>query len=396
MNRNRQTFELARRDFTQRAKSKAFLMTTLLTVGIVIMAGPIIALAAQDSGPTQIGLTGDLPPGTAEAIQAQAEVFDIEVELKLFADVEAAEQAITDDDIAVAVNGVDELVFRDEAQPRLSAAIIGGVAAAQRSVVGAEMGLTVEEVDTLLLPVSLSQRTLEPSETEADRGRELGALVGLMLLYISILMFGQFVMMGVMEEKQTRVVEVVLSRVKPTQILIGKVIGIGLLGLIQIVVLGAAIIFSLSIVDIADIDISGIGFKVLGLLVVWYLLGYTFYSFLYGALGATISRQEDMQGVAMLPVLLILPGFFFGQVALVRPDELLVRIASFIPVWSPMVMGVRVIVSDVPIWELVVSVLLIVLTTYGLVLLGGRIYRGAILHTGAKIKLRTAWRSAAQ
>jgi ABC-2 type transport system permease protein len=209
-------------------------------------------------------------------------------------------------------------------------------------------------------------------------------------------MFGQFVMMGVMEEKQPRVVEVVLSRVKPTQVLIGKVIGIGLLGLVQIIALGAAAVFTLSAVDIANVDIAGIGLEIFGTLVLWYLLGYAFYSVLYGTLGATISRQEDMQGVAMLPVLLILPGFFLGQMALVNPDSSWVRIASFIPVWSPMVMGVRATASAVPIWEVAVSVLLIVLTTYGLVRLGGRIYRGAILQSGAKIKLRTAWRSASQ
>jgi ABC-2 type transport system permease protein len=256
------------------------------------------------------------------------------------------------------------------------------------------MGLSLTEVDTLLYPVVFDQRTLEPAETEEDRAREVAALVGLMLLYISILIFGQFVMMGVMEEKQTRVVEVVLSRVKPTQVLIGKVIGIGLLGLIQIIALGGAVLFTLSIVDLMDIDLTGIGVKVLGLLILWYLLGYAFYSFMYGALGATISRQEDMQGVAMIPVLLILPGFFIGQLALVNPEGWIARAASFVPIWSPMVMAVRSTASDVPIWEVAVAIALIVITTYGLVRFGGRIYRGAILHSGSKTKLRAAWKSA--
>jgi ABC-2 type transport system permease protein len=215
-----------------------------------------------------------------------------------------------------------------------------------------------------------------------------------MLLYISILIFGQFVMMGVVEEKQTRVVEVVLSRVRPTQVLIGKVLGIGLLGLVQIVALGGATIVTLSVADIADIDLTSIGIRVLGVLILWYLLGYAFYSVMYGALGATISRQEDMQGVAMLPVLLILPGFFFAQIAISSPDGWMAEVASFVPVWSPMAMAVRSTVADVPIWEVALSVLLLVLTTYVLIKLGGRIYRGAILQTGSKTKLRTAWRSA--
>ncbi|MCP3994814.1 MAG: ABC transporter permease, partial [bacterium] len=197
-----------------------------------------------------------------------------------------------------------------------------------------------------------------------------------------------------MEEKQTRVVEVVLSRVKPTQVLIGKVLGIGLLGLIQIVAMSSALIFTVSVADLADFDLTGLGFKVLGLLVLWYLLGYTFYSFMYGALGATISRQEDMQGVAMLPVLLILPGFFFGQMALLEPDMWFTEVASFIPFWSPMVMAVRSTTGNVPLWQVLVAIGLLAITTAFLIKLGGRIYRGAILQSGKKTKLRAAWRSA--
>jgi ABC-2 type transport system permease protein len=389
-----QIFELARRDFVQRAKSKAFLMSMALTVGIVLIIGPLISLADRDPGPTQVGLLGELPAGAVGSIQGQADLLDMDIELQTYYELESAEQAVIDGDLDALVNGSDELVFREEVQLRLATVLTGGIANAERKAIAEEMGLSLQEVDTLLYPVVFDQRTLEPSETDEDQAREFAAIIGLMLLYISILMFGQFVMMGVMEEKQTRVVEVVLSRVKPTQVLIGKVVGIGLLGLIQIVALGGAVLFTLSVVDLMDIDLTGIGLKVFGLLILWYLLGYTFYSFMYGALGATISRQEDMQGVAMLPVLLILPGFFLGQMALINPEGWLPRVASFIPIWSPMVMAVRSIASDVPIWEVTLAIALVGVTTYGLVRFGGRIYRGAILHTGSKTKLRAAWRSA--
>jgi ABC-2 type transport system permease protein len=395
MNDGRQIFELAKRDFVQRAKSKAFLVSMALIIGIVLVIGPLISVLDSDPGPTQAGIVGELPSGAIGSIQEQANLLDMNLELTTYASLEAAEQAIVDGEIEAAVNGVDELIFREETQLRLATVLTGGIANAQRQALATEMGLTLEEVERLLYPVVFDQRTLEPSETEEDQAKEVAALVGLMMLYISILIFGQFVMMGVMEEKQTRVVEVVLSRVKPTQVLIGKVIGIGLLGLIQIIALGGAMLFTLSVVDLVDVDLTGIGVKVLGLLILWYLLGYTFFSFMYGALGATITRQEDMQGVAMLPVLLILPGFFIGQLALVNPEGWVARTASFVPIWSPMVMAVRSTASDVPIWEVAVAIALIVITTYGLVIFGGRIYRGAILRTGSKTKLRTAWKSAA-
>ena len=395
MSATRQIFELARRDFVQRAKSKAFLMSMLLIVGLVLMIGPVLALIDREPGPTYVGIVGDFPAGTVGAIREQADLLGVDVEIRQYADLAAAEEAIVVGEITAAVNGMEEVIFREEVSVRLDAALTGGVATAQRKALAAEMGLSLEEVDQLLYPVVYVQRTLEPAETDEDTAREAGALVGLMLLYISILIFGQFVMMGVMEEKQTRVVEVVLSRVKPDQVLVGKVLGIGLLGLVQMVAISGAAIFTLSVADIADIELTSIGATVIGVLILWYLLGYAFYSFMYGALGATISRQEDMQGVAMLPVLLILPGFFFAQIAITSPDGWLTRVASFVPIWSPMVMAVRSTVSDVPVWEVALSVLLLVLTTYVLIKLGGRIYRGAILQTGSKTKLRAAWRGAA-
>ena len=390
----RQVFELTRRDFIQRAKSKAFLMTMAFTVGIVLLIGPLISLADQDPGPSQVGLLGELPPGAVGSIQGQADLLDLDVRLRMYQDLATAEQAVVDGELDALVIGTEELVFREEAQLRLATVLTGGIANAERKELAGDLGLSLTDVDTLLFPVTFEQRTLEPAETDEDRAEEFAAIIGLMLLYISILMFGQFVMMGVMEEKQTRVVEVVLSRVKPTQVLVGKVVGIGVLGLIQIVALGGAVLLTLSVVDIVDVDLTGIGLKVLGSLVLWYLLGYTFYSFLYGALGATISRQEDMQGVAMLPVLLILPGFFFGQVALIDPDTWLSQMASLVPLWSPMVMAVRSTTGNVPIWEVALAIALLVVTTVILIKVGGRIYRGAILKSGGKTKLRAAWRSA--
>ncbi len=390
----RQIFELAKRDFMQRAKSKAFLMAMVLTVGIVIIIGPLISLASGEDEASVIALVGDQPAGSEEAIRQQSVALDIDVVMERFPDSATAETALADGAVAVVVNGTTELVFNKESSLRLSAAITSGIATAQRQINAADMGLSEADVGSLLFPLQFTERTIEPAATDEDEATEVAALVGLMLLYISILMFGQFVMMGVMEEKQTRVVEVVLSRVKPTQVLVGKVLGIGLLGLIQIVAMGAALIFTVSVADLADFDLTGIGVKVLGLLILWYLLGYAFYSFMYGALGATISRQEDMQGVAMLPVLLILPGFFFGQLALLEPDMWLNRVASFVPFWSPMVMAVRSTTADVPLWEVLVAIALLIVTTALLIKLGGRIYRGAILQSGKKTKLRAAWRSA--
>jgi len=394
MTRTQRIFQLAKRDFTQRLRSRAFLFSMLLIIVLALAVGPLISLAEGSNKASVIALVGNQPNGSEAAIQQQADALDVSIELKRFTDLNTAQTALSNGDVAVVVNGTSELIYDKTSSIQLSAVITNGIATAQRQIEADNMGLSTAQVSTLLAPVQFSERTLTPNNTSQDNARQAAAFVALMLLYISILMFGQFVMMGVMEEKQTRVVEVVLSRVKPTDVLIGKVLGIGLLGLIQIVALGGALLFTVSTAHIANFDLGGIGIKVFGMLIMWYLLGYAFYSFMYGSLGATISRQEDMQGVAMLPVLLILPGFFFGQIALVDPSTTLARVTSLIPVWAPMVMAVRSTAGDVPLWEVLLSIALVLITTVLLIKLGGRIYRGAILQSGKKTKLRTAWRSA--
>ena len=123
-------------------------------------------------------------------------------------------------------------------------------------------------------------------------------------------MFGQFVMLGVLEEKSNRVVEVVLSRVRPHQILVGKVFGIGLLGLAQLVVLSVSVVLMLNFIDINGVDLAGIGTGMFAWIVFWFILGYAFFSVLYATMGALISRQEDAQSVGFIPVILMLPGYF--------------------------------------------------------------------------------------
>jgi ABC-2 type transport system permease protein len=389
----RQTYELARRDFLQRAKSRAFLVAMLVTVGLVLSVGPLIALTTREPDPSVIGIVGETQPGVPAAVLTQAAVFDIDVVTEMYTSRSVADQALAAGSADVLVIDGTYLVWQDEARPRLAAVVSGAIAQLDRQQIAADLGLDPEDLSRLLSPPPLATRVVEEPDPEKEP-RQAAAYAGLFVLYISILMFGQFVLMGVMEEKQNRVVEVVLSRVRPTQVLTGKVIGIGLLGLIQILALGASGLFMVTVIDVADVDLSAIGIEIFLGVLFWYLLGYAFYSMLYGALGATVSRQEDMQGAVMVPVLMIIPGFFFGQVATESPDTLMAKIGSLVPLWSPMVMPVRSAVSEVPLWEVGLAVLFLILGIYGLVRFGGRIYTGAILKIGSKVRLREAWRAA--
>lgn len=392
MNSLRQVRLIAWRDFLERARSRAFLVSMLVIVAIVAGLGPLIAQETKTPEPYQVGVVGEAPGGLQQALEASATVFEREVTLRPYASLDDGEAALDSGDADVLIVDGSQLVWDKAPNPQLAGILTAAVQALDRSKTIADLGLTQEQAARLLEPRPLSSTSLHPPDP-ADTPRQIASYAGSILLYISILMFGQFVMLGVMQEKQSRVVEVVLSRTRPSMLLAGKVIGIGALGVLQLIVLGGAALLTLSTASVVDVDLTGIGVKVVVAVLFWYILGYTLFAVMYAALGATISRQEDAQGVAMIPILLIVPGFFLSIAALEAPDALLPHLGSIIPPFSAFVMPTRMTVTDVPLWEVALSVVLILIAIYGVLKLGARIYQGSILRLGAKVRLRDAWKA---
>ncbi len=392
MSRYRQVILLARREFVQRAKSRVFLVTMGIIVVVVVLAGPIILFLQEEEKPIDIGVVGSEPAGLESGLDEQAAAFDVEVTITRFGTVAEAEESLSDEAIDVVLVDGSELVWHEDESLRTATIVTGAVAAAEQRVVMEELGLTDEEMIRLVAPTQLTQRTLVAPDPE-EEPRRIAAFIGVFILYMSILVFGQLVAVGTVEEKQNRVVEVVLSRVKPAQVLVGKVLGIGALGLAQLLVLAATVAVVVSIIEISGVSLPSLGAEIIGGVIFWFLLGYTLYAFIYATLGATVSRQEDLGSVVILPSFLVLPGFFIAVRAIENPDLLVVRLASFFPPWAPMVMPVRSAVGNAPFWEVALSVVLVLAAIYLLVRIGARVYTGALLRTGGKVKLREAWKA---
>ena len=392
MSRYRQVILLARREFVQRAKSRVFLVTMGIIVVVVVLAGPIILFLQEEEKPIDIGVVGSEPAGLESGLDEQAAAFDVEVTVTRFGTVAEGEESLSDESIDVVLVDASELVWHEDESLRTATIVSGAVASAEQRVVMEELGLTDEEMIRLVAPTQLTQRTLVAPDPE-EEPRRIAAFIGMFILYMSILVFGQLVAVGTVEEKQNRVVEVVLSRVKPAQVLVGKVLGIGALGLAQLLVLAATVAVVVSIIEIPDVSLPSLGAEIIGGVIFWFLLGYTLYAFIYATLGATVSRQEDLGSVVILPSFLVLPGFFIAVRAIENPDLLVVRLASFFPPWAPMVMPVRSAVGNAPFWEVALSVVLVLAAIYLLVRIGARVYTGALLRTGGKVKLREAWKA---
>jgi ABC-2 type transport system permease protein len=232
-------------------------------------------------------------------------------------------------------------------------------------------------------------KRLTPSGVE-EKGvpRMVIGMVMLFFIYMTTLFYGIFMMRGVIEEKQSRIVEVVISSIKPFQLMMGKLIGIGLVGLTQYT------IWVLCAVGLAKVGLSMFanqGFSLPEFPAIWFVyfilyfvLGYFLFATLYAMVGAMVSTEEDAQQ-AQLPVtmLIVLPMLLFGMV-MANPDSPVSTTLSMIPFFAPTLMMMRIAMVNPPVWQVIGSMLLMVITIIGAVWVVGRIYRVGILMYGKR------------
>jgi ABC-2 type transport system permease protein len=388
----RAIFEVAKRDFLQRARNKWLLIATAVVALALLGGGLLIAAQVGDQPVVDIGHVGTPPAALPAVLDAVAEYFDLDHELHEFESREAAEAALVEGEITVAIDG-RTVVWEQETTSLTNAMVTTALQELERQDTIESLGLSSDEATQLLSPAPPAVETLE--EPDPERGvRQGAAYAGTAVLMMSILMFGQFVLLGVLEEKSSRVAEVVLSRVRPIELLAGKVIGIGLLGLAQLLVFAAAALVLVSMIDVADLpNLSEVGLTVILGVVGWFVLGYTFYAVLYAAAGSLVSRQEDVQGVGWIPMIGLIPAYLLAISASQNPDLPIVTIGSMLPALAPLVMPARYAAGDAALWEVGVAILVTVASTYLVILFAARVYRGGILHTG-RAKLRDAYRGA--
>jgi ABC-2 type transport system permease protein len=187
---------------------------------------------------------------------------------------------------------------------------------------------------------------------------------------------------------------VLLAAVRPVQLLAGKIIGIGLVGLIQLAIIG---VLGLAVATWSgSITLPPDAWGTIGSVLLWFLLGYAFYSSLFAVAGAIVSRQEELQNTATPLNLLMLASFFvaFSTSLGAGADSTLAKVSTFLPPVAPLVMPVRIAGGDAAPWEIAASLAVMLVSIVAVVVLAARLYEGAILRTGARVKLGDAWRSA--
>ena len=375
---------VAAREISARVRDKNFIVSSVVIIVLLVgMLGLQVALGSGGEA-TRVGLVGDsdrLQP----ALEAQAGALGTDVDIVELDSETAARTAIEDGDVdgvlVAEPNRDPELLVERTAGGELQALVQGAVSQLAVADQLAEAGISRLDVPEVAV------RALHPGADE-DGQRVLMAMIGVGVLYGLLILFGQFVAQGVVEEKASRVVELLLATMRPWQLLAGKIVGLGLLGLAQIVLIavvgvGGALAFDL--VDIPD-ELVGTAVSV----VLWFVLAYAFYAAIFAVAASLVSRQEDLNTVVMPTVLLLVAAFAVGIQAAAAPDGTLAEVTSFVPGLSPMVMPVRQATGDVAAWEIAVAVVLMLVALALVVRLGGRIYAGALLRTGGRTTMREA------
>lgn len=381
---------VARREFLERLRDRSFVVSTVF---VVLLVGGVVLLGRLLGGPSShhVALAGEGSGELGVALRTSAEAFGAEVSLRPVADAAAGEALLASGDADLLVVDGRELVAEREPDERL----LGLVQAAVREhrIAGelSAAGLDPPEVGALLAPEPLPVRSLE--EPDEHQGARAGiAFVGLMLLYGQLFGYGFAVASGVVEEKSSRVVEMLLSTVRPSHLLAGKVIGIGLLGLLQLLLIAGVAIGLVLVTGAVELP-PGTGVLV-AQLVGWFLLGYTLYSCLFAGVGALTSRVEQLQST-MSPFTFVIFGSFFASFLVLNdPTSTVARVVSLLPPSAPMAMPIRVVQQAAAGWEVALAVALLLAAIAAAVPIGGRLYSGGALRTSGTIRYREAWRSA--
>jgi len=265
--------------------------------------------------------------------------------------------------------------------------------------------LIEQDLNKALLRIRLTERGVPPDViTEAQstisidaRSTNPKSTVGfwisyifMLFLFFTLIQYGMYNLRGVIEEKSNRIVEIIISSVRPTELMLGKIVGIGMVGLTQYAI-WAVLAMNLALLSgtglaavIPGGAIPTIPLSIILYFVLYFLLGYFFFASIYTAIGAPFNTEQEAQQLAMLPTWLMVVPMMFWWAIVNNPNSTLATVLSFIPLMTPIVMFMRVTLIPVPGWQIVASIVLMLVSIVAMSWLAGKIYRVGILMYGKK------------
>lgn len=383
---------VAQRDFWYRLRDKGFVISTGITLA-VLTAFILIGAYGGSGEPTfDLGLIGQASVRLGPLVERAADSQNATVHTRAVDDRASAEAALRDGSLdAVMIDGDHLLVERDVPGPLASAVQTAVVADAIRIALE-ERNVPEDQIREILNPAPFQLALLEPADPNRETNAAV-AFIAVLLLYGQLFGYGVWVATGVIEEKASRVVEILLATIRARQLLAGKILGIGALGLLQLAGIATFGIVLASATGAISLPVHAIGTAALA--IGWFVLGFAFYASLFAVAGALVSRMEELQNVLVPLNLVILVSFFIAISSTSDPDSTLAVIASIVPFSASLAMPVRISLGSATPVEVAAAVVLLLGSTALLIPLAGRLYSGAVLRIGSRVKLRDAWRASA-
>ncbi len=381
-------FLVARREIQIRMRSRVFVGGTLFMVALVVVGIVAASLLAGKSTPVRVGFSGG-SQALERTFSASAAALGANVTVSDVADVTAGEAQVTAGTLDVLVTGSAGAPTA-VAKTAIASNVVTALSLAAEAARLADAGLSPAAIASAmaLVPVQL----LQPP-TPKDSENLFASLALGIVLWIALGQYGNMVAQGVVEEKATRIMEILLATIQPSRLLAGKVIGIGLVGLLQLTIVGAAALVAVQVTNVAAIPALGVSSILADIF--WFLLGFLFYATGYAAVASLVSRQEEVQSAIAPIAVLQIAAYLLVYASLPNPSGPLATVVSLLPPFAPIVMAVRMASSDVPLWEVGLAVALTVASIIGLTWLAGRIYTNAALRIGTRVRFMDAFRDTA-
>lgn len=406
--------------FKNKVKTKSFVVTTivlalLISIGlnvpyfITLFNGGSIGGGAAGDHPVNIGLLSAGQPEVSEKLEkfssAQGEqayrfIADgTKDEAALKAD---AESGLTDGYLKFETTQGQEfpqpiLYSTEEVSPQIIASIEAALQSVKLDVVVKDV-LTAEQKELINTPVKVSEQSLSADEAGAEAGSENGmspinyivVYLLIILLFTSTMMTGNMIASEITAEKSSRIMEILITSVSPLSQMFGKIIGIFMVGMLQIGIFGAVVAGNVLLPHNRDVlsdfslNLSDVNIAVIVYGLIFYILGYFLYAVMFAAIGSMVSRTEEL-GQAVLPItMLSLVSFYIAIFSIATPNILLLKVASFIPFTSPTAILVRIGAGVAPTWEILVSLAILVVSIFIFGWLAAKIYRTGVLMYGKR------------
>ncbi|WP_410501798.1 ABC transporter permease [Exiguobacterium acetylicum] len=384
---NRKFLTLYRFNLLQKLRAKSFLISTVLMVLFLVGFGNIERILDWFSGDDpKVALVSELSTDLRPALKKTGVTSDITTKDYTVAQARKAVDRGTFDAVAIVQDSYDVTLVSASPESELQTQVATVVKESRDQAVITDAEIDPNVLASLAKPVPVKQELTSTGGKSEDELFAASALVYvlLFLMYFTIAIYGGMIVTEIANEKSSRVMELLISAASPIQHMLAKILSIATVSLVQLSILVGVGYYSAQSSSLFDqLSLDSLSARTIIYLFVFFLLGYFLYATLLAALGSLVSRVEDAQQVTLPVILLIVAAFMISMFSLNAPTNQAVVVLSFVPFFTPMVMFLRVMLTDVPVWQVSISLILMLISISLALFVGTKFYRGGVLFYGS-------------